>query len=246
MAALFTAGLYTLVAGADAPLLRAYLMAASACTGYFLGRNSGVFQGLLLSCLIILLANPAAVFDTGFQMSFLATLSIIIFLNNYRVPGNWPKVLRFFAQIFLATLASQLVLLPIFTNIFYKVSLSGLVSNMLLVPFASGLMVLGFAYYLLTVLHAGVVLQAPFGWGLELFQYTVQFFASFRFSSIQAAAWNGGSVVAYYMLLFWISQLPKRAFARRLFLPCIITALLACGIGYGWSSLPRVYGISML
>ena len=47
--ALSVAGAYTLIAGADAPLVRAYFMAVCACTGYLFGRNSGVFQGLLVS-----------------------------------------------------------------------------------------------------------------------------------------------------------------------------------------------------
>ena len=241
LVALVTAGIYTLIAGADAPLLRAYLMTVCACVGYLLGRNSGVFQGLLLSCLLILLGNPASVFDTGFQMSFLATLAIVICLNNYRVPGKWPKTVRFFAQIFLATLASQLVLLPIFTNVFYKISLTGLISNMILVPFASGLMVLGFAYYVLTLVHGGIVLYYPCVWGFECFAYLVEFFASFRFSAISVSAWNGGSITAYYVLLFWLSQLPQRTFARRLFGPCLLAAVLAWGVGYYESSRPRVY-----
>ena len=243
-AALITAGVYTLIAGADGPLLRAYLMAACACLGYFLGRNSGVFQGLLLSCALILIGNPAAVFDTGFQMSFLATLAIIIFLNNYQMPARWPKTVRFFGQIFLATLAAQLVLLPIFTNVFYKVSLTGLVSNMILVPFASGLMAVGFAYYLFTLLHVGILLYYPCLWGLEIFQYIVEFFASFRFSSIPATAWTGGSIIAYYILLFWFSQMPQRAFARRILGPCVATALLAWGIGQYRASRPRVFLLS--
>lgn len=244
VAALFTAGIYTLIAGADAPLLRAYLMAACACIGYFLGRNSGVFQGLILSCVIILLGNPATVFDTGFQMSFLATLAIVICLNNYRVPGTWPHMLRFFAQIFLATLAAQLVLLPIFTNVFYKVSLTGLLSNIILVPLASLLMAVGFVYYLFTLFHIGILLYYPCLWGFQIFQYLVEFFASFRFSALTATAWNGGSIVAYYLVLFWISQLPHRAFARKIVVPCLIGALLAWGAGYGYRTLPRAYLLS--
>lgn len=159
--ALAVAGVYTLIAGADAPLVRAYFMAACACAGYFLGRNSGVFQGLIVSCFIILCFHPASVFETGFQMSFLATLAIIVCLNNFTLPAKWPAWVRFFAQIFLATLSTQLVLLPVFTNVFYKVSLTGLVSNMILVPMASLLMGLSFAYYVLTLVHAGFLLY----WG---------------------------------------------------------------------------------
>ncbi len=241
LVALLSAGLYTLIAGADAPLLRAYLMAVCACVGYFLGRNSGVLQGLILSGLIILCVTPAAVFDTGFQMSFLATLSIIVFLNNFHVPDKWPKAARFFAQIFLATLASQLALLPIFTNVFYKVSLTGLLSNMILVPLASVLMGISFAYYLLTLLHVGVILYYPCLWGLTLFQSLVEFFASFRFSSMAATAWNGGSIAAYYILLFWISQLPHKTFFKKLCVPCLLAALLCFGIGRALQNRPQLF-----
>lgn len=241
---LVTAGIYTLVAGADAPLLRAYLMTLCACVGYFLGRNSGVFQGLLLACLIILGLTPSAVFDTGFQMSFLATLAIVVCLNNYRVPTTWPKTARFFAQIFLATLSCQLVLLPIFTNVFYSVSLMGLVSNMLLVPFASVLMALGFAYALLAFLHVGIILYYPCLWGFEIFQTLVEFFASFSLSSISATAWNAGSIIAYYTGLFWVSQLPHKTFAKRLFVPCIFIMLVAFFGGQWYQNRPTAYLIS--
>ena len=239
--ALGTAGIYTLVAGADAPLLRAYLMTVCACVGYFLGRNSGVFQGLLLSCLIILLVTPSAVFDTGFQMSFLATMAIVICLNNYRVPGSWPKTVRFFTQIFLATLASQLALLPVFTNVFYKVSLTGLISNMLLVPWASFLMGLSFAYYVFSLLHIGFILYYPCLWGLSVFEMLVRFFASFQFSSLATTSWNAGSIVAYYVALFWALQYPHRAFAKKIALPCLAVVLVAFGTGCVYQNRPRAY-----
>ncbi len=225
--ALLVAGIYTLSAGADAPLVRAYFMAVCACVGYFLGRNSGVIQGLLISCFLILCFQPASVFETGFQMSFLATLAIIVCLNNYQIPAKWPAWIRFLLQIFLATLATQLVLLPIFTNVFYKVSLSGLVANMLLVPWASVLMGFSFGYYVLTCLHAGFLLYLPTAWCLEGFKEAVEFFASFKISSLPAAAWRTGYIISFYAILFWLFQLPQKEFARKLFLPCLAVALLA-------------------
>ena len=194
--ALLIAGIYTLVAGADAPLLRAYFMTLCACAGYYLGRNSGVLQGLILSCFIILVFFPASLFETGFQMSFLATAALIICLNNYPIPTRWPKWIRFFAQIFLVTLAVQLVLLPIFTNTFYKVSLTGLIANVVLVPLASLLLALSFIYYLCTCLHIGVVAYYPVVYGLIIFKQLVLFFASFSFAALPVTAWGTGTVCA--------------------------------------------------
>lgn len=227
VAAVSIAGVYTLAAGADAPLVRAYFMSVCACVGYFLGRNSGVLQGLLVSCFLILCFQPASVFETGFQMSFLATLAIIVCLSNYKLPGKWPAWGRFFAQIFLATLATQLILLPIFTNVFYKVSLTGLLANMILVPWASLLMAMTFSYYILTWLHAGGLLLLPVRECLEGFKTLVEFFASFRLSALPAAAWRTGYIVGFYAILFWLLHLPQKAFARKLFWPCLVLALAA-------------------
>ena len=227
-----TAGFYTLLAGADAPLVRAYLMAVGACCGYFLGRNSGILQGLLLSCLVIVCFRPAAVFDTGFQMSFLATLAIILCLSNYTISPKWPRWIQFFLQIFLATLASQLALLPIFCNVFYKISVTGLLSNMILVPLASVLMTLSFAYYVATLLKMGILFYFPCLWGLELFKEGVEFFADFRFSALPVTAWDAWKVVAYYSLLFLIFHLPQKQFIRKIWKACVSLAVVAGLLGW--------------
>ena len=242
--ALGTAGIYTLVAGADAPLVRAYFMAVGACAGYFLERNSGVFQGLLLSCFVILLFNPAAVFDTGFEMSFLATWAIILCLTAYRPPKNWPRPVKFFAQIFLATLASQLALLPVFTNVFYKVSVMGLAANMVLVPFASLLMALTFAYYVASLLHIGLAVYFPCAGGLEVFKMLVEFFASAKFASVPVTAWNAGTIAAYYTLLFLVFNLPNKNFARKIAIPCVAVAAFAFACGAYVCGKDRVYLLS--
>lgn len=239
--ALCVAGVYTLIAGADAPLVRAYFMAASACVGYLLGRNSGVFQGLLVSCFLILCVAPASVFETGFQMSFLATLAIILCLNNYQIPVKWPKWVRFFAQIFLATLSTQLALLPVFTNVFYKVSLTGLVSNMILVPLASLLMGLSFVYYLFCKLHVGWLLFYPTLGCLEIFRYLVEFFASFRFSALPVSAWRGGTVAAYYIGLFWLFNWPLKNLSKKILWPSVVAVVLLLGAGRMVFAPKRVY-----
>lgn len=239
--ALVVAGIYTLLAGADAPLARAYFMTVCAVTGYLLGRNSGVFQGLVVSCFLILLFHPAALFETGFQMSFLATFAIVLVLNIWKTPAQWPSWVRFFAQIFLATLATQLVLLPIFANVFYKVSLIGIVANMFLVPLASCLLGLSFAYYVAELLRIGFLLYFPLLWGLKLFAWLVEFFASFSFSSVMITAWKPVSLCAYYTGLFLLFHFPLRSFFRRCFWPGMVIIGLCLGISFFSPQPVRLY-----
>lgn len=234
--ALAASGLYTLAAGADAPLVRAYFMALCACAGFLLNRNSGVFQGLITACFIILLATPGALFETGFQMSFLATLAIILCLNFWKIPPAWPKPARFFTQIFLATLSSQLALLPVFTNVFYKISVTGLISNMLLVPLASAVMGVGFLFYLFDLCHLGFLLQGVLGGLLWVFQKLVEFFASLPLASVPGAAWGGGCIAAYYLVLFWLFHLPCKPFAKKI-MPVCLAGAAVCLAAQGWHSM---------
>ena len=239
--ALGVAGIYTLIAGADAPLMRAYFMTLCSVAGYYLGRNSGVWQGLILSCVIILVCYPASLFETGFEMSFLATAGLIIGLANYPVPARWPKIGRFFAQIFVATLAVQLVLLPVFTNVFYKVSLMGLLANMVLVPLASVLLALSFFFYVLSIVHAGILLYYPTVFCLKIFQTLVEFFAGFKLSAVSVAAWGMGTIVAYYAALFWVFHLPRKAFAKKLLIPVLIVIAAALGLQFFVNHQTRVF-----
>lgn len=239
--ALLVAGLYTCVAGADAPLTRAYFMSVCAVLGYVLHRNSGVLQGIILSCLVILILNPSSLFETGFQMSFLATLGIVICLNNYEIYYQWPRWVRFFAQIFLATLSAQLALLPVFTNVFYKVSLIGILSNMLLVPFASFLMALGFLFYLFSCLHIGWLIKPLLGFCLWAFKGVVFFFGQMPFSAITVAAWKKGSIIIYYIGLFLLFHLPQKEFVKRFYKPALFAMLLVFVLQSVCFSSSRVY-----
>lgn len=239
--ALAVSGIYTLVAGADAPLTRAYFMTVCAVAGYFLRRNSGVFQGLVLSCFIILLFRPASLFETGFQMSFLATLAIVVCLSNYELPYKWPRPVKFFVQIFMATLSTQLALLPVFTNVFYKVSFIGLLSNMLLVPMASLLMGLSFAFYVFSLFHAGFLLKWLTWLSLTGFKEAVEFFASLPFASVQVSAWRPGTVTAYYAGVFLLFHLPQKDFVRRIFVPITAVIVLAPAVQFLCFNQPTIW-----
>jgi competence protein ComEC len=238
---LIVAAIYTCMAGADAPLVRAYVMTLCACIGYLLGRNSGVLQGLFISCFAILCWNPSALFETGFQMSFLATFSIVLCLNNYVPPVAWPRTGKFFFRVFLASLASQLALIPIFTNVFYKVSLTGLLSNMVLVPLSSVIMSISFLYALFSFIGVGFLLYWPCFGFLELFKITTLFFGSFKFSVLSACAWGGSTIIIYYLCLFWGLNVPVKGFVRRLTIPLALCILMVWLFQCFYSPKMRIY-----
>ncbi len=230
--ALAAALLYTLIAGADAPLLRAYLMTAAATFGFILGRKSGIMQGLLLAAFFILLVNPQSLFEAGFQMSFLATCAIILFSLNYKFSNKIPPVLRWCSELFFVSLSAQVALLPVFTNYFYKISFSAVFSNLLLVPLSAVLMGGGFLLWLVS--FCGNFVFAPVLFIMKIlllcFEYLVNFFAALPVSHITAPALKPTSILAFYILLFYVLNLPL--IKRKLRAFCIVfplALLVFCG-----------------
>lgn len=76
MLILFALGAYAVLAGGAPPVLRATVMAGVFIIGRMMYRPISVFTALAASAIVLLLVQPLALFLPGFQMSFLAVLSI--------------------------------------------------------------------------------------------------------------------------------------------------------------------------
>ena len=91
--------------------------------------NIDSIKTLLLTSFIILFINPFMIYNTGFQYSFLITLSIL--LESKYIRGNY------ISKIFRISLISFIISIPITININYEVNLTTLFLNVLYVPFIS-------------------------------------------------------------------------------------------------------------
>ncbi|WP_424245412.1 competence protein ComEC [Elusimicrobium posterum] len=228
--ALAAAGVYTILAGADAPLVRAYLMTICAGLGLKTGRNSGAFHGLVLAAFIILVISPKSIFDVGFQMSFLATFIILLSVSTFKIPAKWPRVIKVILEIFLITTAVQLVLLPIYANVFYRFSFTALISNIFLVPLSGVLMGLGFLLFILHVIK--ITFLFKLFWYitfalLEVFKWLVNFFSSFSFSAVTMPALSPASTAGFYVSLFFIYNL-KMFKHKKIIFASLCVILLFC------------------
>ncbi len=226
--ALAAALFYTLIAGADAPLLRAYIMTVAATLGFILGRKSGIMQGLILAAFFILIVNPQSLFEAGFQMSFLATCAIILFTLNFKFNHKIPRLLQNILELFFVSFCAQLALLPVFTNYFYKISFSAVFSNLLLVPLSAILMGGGFLLWLTSFLGKFIFVPVLFviKFLLFCFEYLVNFFAALPFSNITAYVLRPTTIIAFYILLFCLLNLPLFKKKFKSFIMFFILAIL--------------------
>lgn len=74
--------LFAFITGLAPSVTRAAIMTSTYFMARLLQRNTSPLNSLCLAALIILLFNPASLFDVGFQLSFAAVISILIFAGR--------------------------------------------------------------------------------------------------------------------------------------------------------------------
>ncbi|MCR4305792.1 MAG: ComEC/Rec2 family competence protein [Candidatus Daviesbacteria bacterium] len=172
---------YTLLTGAQVPVLRAAIMFGLASLATFFGRQKEGWWVLMVTAALMLLINPSWITDLSFQLSFLATFGVVVvapicFRYLHKIP--------LLGQDLSVTLAAQLMVTPVIAANFHQVSLVSLITNALIlwtIPFA---MILGAIALLLSFVWGGLAWIVGLATSalLTYFIYIVQFFASLSFS----------------------------------------------------------------
>ncbi len=128
---------FCLIAGAAPSATRSTVMFSFILLGESLNRKTNIYNNLALSALIILLINPFSLWDAGFQLSYAAVLSIILF---YRHIHSWlylkNKSLEFIWSLSAVTLSAQILTLPLILFHFHQLPTLFLFTNVLAVPFS--------------------------------------------------------------------------------------------------------------
>ena len=231
--ALMCAGFYVLAAGLEAPLVRGYIMFLAAMCGFLLDRDSGVFQGLIIACLAILLTDPAALFDAGFRMSFIASYGITAGMTLWDGLIRLKGPARSLSRVLLVSFFAQVGLYPLMALYFHKISLISIASNVVLVP-ASGV-IMGLGFVTLLSCWSGVlftVVSAMTGFAAGAFIWLVKAFAAFKYSSVLVSPPSSITMAAFFVFVFVLLHAPLLGFrSRRLYVLASVPLLVIFAAG---------------
>lgn len=133
--------IFSLLAGAQPSILRSALMFTCIVVGDSLARKPSIFNTMAVSAFILLCINPYFLWDVGFQLSYAAVLSIIIFM---RPVYNWfyvkNKLLDFIWKLNAVTIAAQVLTVPLGIYHFHQFPNLFLLTNFLAVPLSSAIL----------------------------------------------------------------------------------------------------------
>jgi competence protein ComEC len=206
--------LYMLLVGVSGAVVRAAVMGVLYAWGVHLGRRSDALNSTLAAAFLMTLWNPHWLWDLGFQLSFAATLGLVLFTDPLQrrfrrllarlLPRVWVRpVSSFLNDALVVTTAAQITTLPIILYNFRQLSLVTLLTNLLILPAQPAVMLWGGVATVAGLLW--LPLGRVLGWVAWLFlTYTigvVKLTAAVPYASIGLGRVSAGAVWAYYGLL---------------------------------------------
>lgn len=127
---------YLFFTGAAPATVRAAVMLGAVALAFWAEREEEVLHALLTAAFLILLIDPAVLFDVSFQFSFLALWGIIVLSPLLLAPfasylSGWRKNI---AQLLAASTAASLATAVPALMIFHQTSFTGILANLAIVP----------------------------------------------------------------------------------------------------------------
>jgi competence protein ComEC len=250
VAAVLGIAFYTFLVGADPAVVRAAFMGGLALFAVQIGRRTQGLNTLVFVAALMAVWNPLILWDVGFQLSFFATLGLILYgeplqrgteslIARYFPSSNAGNFAELSADFVLLTLAAQLTTLPIMAYHFKQISLVSFIANPFILPAQPAVMVLGgLAVFVSLIVYPLGQLLAWFAWPLTAYTIRmVELFDSVPHGVVYLGGFSLAFVILYYGMLFGVtfgsSQIKEwlislREHFRLLSLAAILTALFAC------------------
>lgn len=152
--AVIAIAIYTVLVGGDAAVVRAAIMGTLALLAKQFGRRQVALNTLLAVALVMCAVNPLYIWDVGFQLSFFATLGLILYaqpfsefanriITKYLPSSTGERAAQLFSEFVLLTLAAQLTTIPIMAYHFQRISLVSFIANPFILPAQPAVMILG-------------------------------------------------------------------------------------------------------
>jgi len=199
---------FTFLTGAGPSVLRAAVIFSLMMLGELLLRKNNTYNTLAASAFLLLVVNPFYLWDIGFQLSYLAVLSIVwISRPLYRSTYFSFRPLRYLWQLIAVTISAQVLTTPVILYHFHQFPNLFLITNLLIVPL-SGLVLYGCIFLLLiSPLHGiaiftGQIIEKI----LKMMNQCILFFDQWNFAVTNHIDLHLIQVMLYYAIVMAIGS----------------------------------------
>ena len=146
--------IFAFITGLPASVTRAVTLFTFISIGASFKQQNNIFNAVAVSAILLLIFNPNFIFDVGFQLSYAAVISILLFQPFYKkFYFTKNKIGVYFIDIVLVSLAAQVGVLPLSLYYFNQLPLLFLVANIIVIPLASFVLIAGMITLMLNFIY---------------------------------------------------------------------------------------------
>lgn len=145
--------LYAFLVGGDPAVMRAAFMGSLSLFARQIGRRNAGLNTLAVVAVLMSLINPLTLWDVGFQLSFFATLGLILYaepFSNFTASliekiskTDNTALVRILNDNVILTLAAQVMTIPLMMYYFHRFSIVSFIANPFILPVQPAVMILG-------------------------------------------------------------------------------------------------------
>ena len=127
--------LFSVLVGGGATVVRSCSMALIAVFAQLIYRDYSAMRALFITGYLMVVENPSIVlYDPSFQISFLATLGLMLFSKPLEKPFHWVPETLGMRGFVTSTFSTQIAVFPLLIYMMGNASLVGVFANLLVLP----------------------------------------------------------------------------------------------------------------
>ena len=222
---------FALLTGAGPSIVRAAVMFSFIIMASIVKQNSSILNALAASAFFLLLLHPFYLWDIGFQLSYAAVLSIVLYQKNIFDSIYFKyKWMQACWQLNAVTLSAQVLRLPLVVYHFHQFPNYFLFSNFIVVPLSSiilygCLLILPFGSFA----YFGKALSVATSWLISSMNWIIQKMNALPFATTNNLEINTAEVLLFFIIivcftLFIQTQKNKWCYSS------LIALLAGCGL----------------
>lgn len=211
--------IYTFLAGAMSPILRATIMITVYLLGFILERDFDIYSALSLAGIVILTVNPMELFNPGYVLSFVCVFSICYLtpkLESFIIPTPILKrrfsfiqksaITRYLLKLILGSLAVYIGVAPLIGYYFNILSPITVLANLFIVPLLGVVLFFGILLIITGSLLAplAVFFSYPLHFILLVFTGIIFLLSNIPFGHFYIPDIPLYAIAAYYIFLWLV------------------------------------------
>ena len=225
--------IFAFLTGLPASVTRAVTLFSFVSIGAYFNRPKATFNAIAISALLILLVKPNAIFDIGFQLSYAAVISIVLFQPFYKkLYFTKNKIVRYFTDIVLVSLAAQIGVLPLSLYYFNQLPLLFLMANLVIIPIATAVLIGGIVILILnfTIPTLAIFIGKILAFLINCMNQYIHWIAHFKGGIITNISFSGILTLLMYLVIisciYWLYHTKMKNFKH------ILTSILIFQLSY--------------